>query len=164
MNKKTKKLLSIAIILLSLTLCLSACASAPPEDIVSESLDINASGAEELASTNSRGGIQGDGTTYIALKFQDNRLLNQIWGNSQWHSLPMDKKTQTLAYGFSDNEKSVGPYLDDIELPEIQNGYYRLIDRHEEKGTDILERASFNFTLGIYDTDTKTLYFCAVDT
>ena len=64
----------------------------------------------------------------------------------------------------ADSKKSIGPYLGDIELPEIQNGYYRLIDRQEEKGTDILERASFNFTLGIYDMDTKTLYFCEVDT
>ena len=51
-----------------------------------------------------------------------------------------------------------------MELPEIQNGYYRLIDRHSDTDTGILDRYSFNFTLGVYDSDTNTLYCCEVDT
>ena len=52
-------------------------------------------------------------------------------------------------------------------LPEVENGYYRLIDRQMENGfvtAAMLERASLNFTLGIYDTDTDTLYYCEMDT
>lgn len=165
MKKRKKNMMSPAGILLVLTLFLNGCSSSGnAESIVSESLSIDVSGAEEITDADSHEGLHNDGTTYIILKFKDNRLSEQIKGNSQWHSLPMDRKTETLAYGISDREKSIGPYLGDIELPEIQNGYYRLIDRHEENDTDILERTSFNFTLGIYDTDTKTLYFCEIDT
>ena len=53
-------------------------------------------------------------------------------------------------------------------IPEIRNGYYRLIDRQikmgEASGADILHRNSFNFDLGLYDADTNTLYFCWMDT
>lgn len=51
---------------------------------------------------------------------------------------------------------------------ETQHGYYILIDRQvgnrKTSGEDILQRNSFNFTLGLYDTDTNTLYFCKLDT
>lgn len=31
-------------------------------------------------------------------------------------------------------------------------------------GADMFHRSSFNFTLGIYDTENSTLYVCALDT
>ena len=50
-------------------------------------------------------------------------------------------------------------------IPEIRAGFYRLIDRHAQAGeTDLLSRASLNFTLALYDTNTNTLYFCEMDT
>ena len=62
-----------------------------------------------------------------------------------------------------------GPYLTDGEgdplVPEIRAGFYRLIDRHAQAGeTDLLGRASLNFTLALYDTDTDTLYYFEMDT
>ena len=62
-----------------------------------------------------------------------------------------------------------GPYVTDDDndplIPEIRAGFYRLIDRHAQAGeTDLLGRASLNFTLALYDTDTDTLYFCEMDT
>lgn len=164
MKKRAKFMIPVIGTLLSLVLCLSACGSESTKDIVSKSLNIDVSNAEEISNTDSHGGFHGDGTTYIILKFEDDKLLEQLKGNDQWSSFPLDDTVKILAYGISDDEKSIGPYLGDIELPEIKNGYYRLIDRHSEKETYILERYSFNFTLGIYDTDTKTLYFCDVDT
>ena len=53
-------------------------------------------------------------------------------------------------------------------MPEIEEGYYRLIDRQSEEGkatgADILHRASLNFTVGLYDTEKGILYFCELDT
>lgn len=47
-------------------------------------------------------------------------------------------------------------------LPGIANGFYRLIDRHSDAGDgqNLLERASLNVTLAVYDADSDTLYFC----
>ena len=46
------------------------------------------------------------------------------------------------------------------------NGFYRLIDRHSDAGDgqNLLERASLNVTLAVYDADSDTLYFCEMDT
>ena len=51
-------------------------------------------------------------------------------------------------------------------LPGIANGFYRLIDRHSDAGDgqNLLERASLNVTLAVYDADSDTLYFCEMDT
>ena len=53
-------------------------------------------------------------------------------------------------------------------MPEIEEGYYRLIDRQAEEGkatgADILHRASLNFTVGLYDIEKGILYFCELDT
>ena len=74
--------------------------------------------------------------------------------------------------GVSDETSNIGPFLTDSQgnslVPDILNGYYILIDKYEVKDKamegDILHRGSFNFTLGHYDTDTNTLYFCKLDT
>lgn len=91
---------------------------------------------------------------------------------------PFDEAVQTLVYGAADENGQIGPYLTkdserdelltELLVPEIRNGYYLLVDRQAEPGmatgADILHRGSFNFTLGLYDTDTDTLYFCKLDT
>lgn len=93
-------------------------------------------------------------------------MLEELKKDRQWKPFPpdADATVTALAYGISDNSSAIGPFTGDIELPEIRSGYYRLIDRQSENDTDILERDSFNYTLAIYDADTKTLYFCEVDT
>lgn len=40
----------------------------------------------------------------------------------------------------------------------------KIIEKDRAAGADILHRSSFNFDLGLYDTDTNTLYFCKLDT
>lgn len=166
MRKETKSLLLFTFTLLFLAPCLSACGAENAKEIVSESLNIDVSVAREITFTDSHGGFHGDGTTYIVLKFQDGRILEELKKDRQWKPFPpdADATVTALAYGISDNSSAIGPFTGDIELPEIRSGYYRLIDRQSENDTDILERDSFNYTLAIYDADTKTLYFCEVDT
>ena len=102
--------------------------------------------------------------------------MEQIQASDAWHPLPVDQTTQVLVYGLSgetgENSWQIGPYLTDDNgnplVPEVQNGYYVLLDRQAEDGkapgSDILDRGSFNFTFGLYDTDTDTLYCCKLDT
>lgn len=60
----------------------------------------------------------------------------------------------------------ISPMTADPLLPGIANGFYRLIDRHSDAGDgqNLLERASLNVTLAVYDADSDTLYFCEMDT
>ncbi len=156
--------------LLVMAVFLAACGPRDPKAIVSKELGLDVSGAAELSHFDTHGGFHGDGTAFIVLEFSDDTVLKQIQDSTQWKPFPLDDTVKTLIYGTQDTAGGVGPYVCDGEgnalVPEIQDGYYRLIDRHAEAGgeDDILHRGSFNFTLGAYDAVTNTLYFCELDT
>ena len=129
---------------------LTACGSEDPAEEISRALHIDVSAGEEISSSDTHGGFHGDGISCVALQ------------------------AQALAYGVTREDGgevfSAGPYLTDDSgdplLPGIANGFYRLIDRHSDAGDgqNLLERASLNVTLAVYDADSDTLYFCEMDT
>ena len=178
----TKKSLLAAGMISLLALSLAACGgggdaeeeSSETAAEISQALGIQVSGGEEVSSYDSHGGFHGDGISCVALQFSDSQVADVIASSAAWAPLPMDETAQALAYGtaWEDGGEvfSVGPYLTDGEgnplLPTVSDGYYRLIDRHDDAGDgqNLLDRASLNFTLALYDTDSDTLYYCEMDT
>lgn len=166
-----KKFLSAAWILFLSTCFLTSCGPRRAQDIISEELGLPVPAGREISHYDTHSGNR-DGVTCIVLRFDDNTVLENIMNDSGWSEFPLDDTVQTLVYGVSDEASRTGPFLSDQEgnplVPDIQNGYYLLMDRQSQKelaaGADILHRSSFNFTLGLYDTDTNTLYFCQLDT
>ena len=146
----------------------SACGSKSVQETVSAELGIDASGGKEISATDTHGGFHGDGVSSVALSFIDLSVLDEIKGNAEWKAFPLDDTVQALVYGVNDETSSIGPFINDGTgnplVREIQNGYYILIDRQKDQEIDILERSSFNVTVGLYDTDTNTLYYCTLDT
>lgn len=184
-NKAYRFLISpviLPVILLVIAISIAACTSQEPEKniskkpekFISKELEIDVSGGKVLTYTDSHGGCLGDGQTFVALEYSDDKILNQIKEKSEWKAFPLDYTVKALVYGISDGKSCIGPYIyvekgeekGKALVPDIQNGYYLLIDRQEEayKEKDILHRYSFNFSLGIFDSDSNTLYFCALDT
>lgn len=165
-----KKLGWIGIVLV-FVFSLAACGSQEPQEIVSEAIGVDASTGSTMSSMDTHSG-NGDGTSFVVLHFDGDEMIKQIKADAAWQPFPLDETVQTLVYGVSDATSSIGPFLTDEDgkalVSEIANGYYRLIDRQVEEdqatGADILNRASFNFTVGLYDTDTNTLYCCELDT
>ena len=165
-----KKLGWIGIVLV-FVFSLTACGSQEPQEIVSEALGVDASSGSAMSSMDTHSG-NGDGTSFVVLHYDGDEMIKQIKADAAWQPFPLDETVQTLVYGVSDATSSIGPFLTDEDgkalVSEIANGYYRLIDRQVEEdqatGADILNRASFNFTVGLYDTDTNTLYCCELDT
>ena len=159
--------------LVALGLLLSGCG---PQDKVSKTLEVDVSGGEVIAQTDTRGGFHGDGTAYLALRFADDALQEQIEASEAWRAFPLEDTVRALVYGIEGETDGVswciGPYLTDADgealVPEIEEGYYRLIDYQAEEGkatgADILHRASFHFALGLYDSREDILYFCELDT
>lgn len=163
-----KRLISAIGVLLVFAFLLTACGPNSTRNAVSEALGVDASGGKEVSNYDTHSG-NGDGASCVAIRFDDDAaVLEEIKGNAQWKDFPLDETVQALVYGVSDEISRMGPFLCDGAgkplVPEIQNGYYLLIDRHADQGTDLLKRSSFNFTLGLYDADTNTLYFCRLDT
>ena len=162
----------------ALSLLLAACASQTPQEEVSQALELDVSGGRVVSASDDHGGFHGDGTTFVALQFSDDEVLAQLEESGSWEAFPLDRTARALVYGVTEETGTeetgitrfqTGPYLEDSGgnplVPEIREGYYRLIDRHAEAGeTDILDRSSFNFTLALYDTGTDTLYFFELDT
>lgn len=162
-----KKQMWVLLVLAALLVTLTACGPKRAQDVVSKALDLDVSSGSEISNYDTHSG-NGDGTSCIVLRFDEDGVLKQIEGNSQWNAFPLDETVQTLVYGVSDETGRMGPLLTDKDgnalVPEIRNGYYRLIDRQEKTSTGILDRGAYNFTLGLYDTDTDTLYCCQLDT
>lgn len=162
-----KKGLVMLLVLLSSLCILAGCGSSSPQDTVSKGLELDVSEGREVSVYDTHSG-NGDGTSCIVLQFEDTTVLEAIEANTDWGAFPLDETVQTLVYGTETENGKMGPFLEDRDgnplVPNIQNGYYRLIDRHTDKGTELLERHSFNFTVGLYDTDSNTLYYCELDT
>ena len=164
-----------------LALLLSACGGGSARSVQEEvavTLGLDLSGCEVVLSWDDHGGFHGDGTAFAELNCSGGGVLDQIMEDSGWKAFPLDRTARALVYGVTEQTGTeetgimvyqTGPYLTDEEgdplIPEIRAGFYRLIDRHAQAGeTDLLGRASLNFTLALYDTDTNTLYFCEMDT
>lgn len=154
-----------------LVLFLVACDTSSTKDTISKSIGIDISHGQEISKYDTHSG-NGDGTSCVAFRFDDDdEILKQIRENNTWNMFPLSETVTTLVYGISDQTSRIGPFLSDQNgkalVPMIKNGYYLLIDRQakeDELQPDILHRASFNLTLALYDTDTKTLYVCKLDT
>ena len=175
---KKQRILSI---MAALALLLTACGGGSVrsvQDEIAGALDLDLSGCEVVSSWDDHGGFHGDGTAFAELKCSDSGVLDQIQEDSGWKAFPLDRTARALVYGVREEVGTeetgitayqTGPYVTDDDndplIPEIRAGFYRLIDRHAQAGeTDLLSRASLNFTLALYDTNTNTLYFCEMDT
>ena len=151
---------------------LFGCSTQTHQDTISRWLGIDVSTGSEVSTYDNHGGFHGDGTTLITLSFSDDKALRQIEESNEWKKFPLDDTAIRISIGVSDGTNFIGPYLTDNTgktiIPEIENGYYFLIDKQENQdeivSKNILNRYSLNFVLGIYDTDTDILYFCEFDT
>ena len=72
-----------------------------------------------------------------------------------------DSNTNRVGYKFNLAEKA--------KIPAIENGFYCFLDRHSEASNpsddaDLFDRASMNFSLALYDSDTNKFYYIEFDT
>lgn len=135
-------------------------------------LGIDLSGGKLLSEEDSHGGFHGDGTGFFVVQFEEDNLKEQLKDAPGWKEIPFDQTAQILLYGYDTGEVSQGPYVTDGEgeplVPPIEEGFYWLKDRQAEEGkaagADLLYRSSLNFTIAVYDSQAKRLYYCRVDT
>ena len=87
--------------------------------------------------------------------------------------MPLTENLTALVYGLQTESSSVGPMIHSGDgapvIPEVENGYYYFLDRHSQStnpkdDSGVLDRASYNFTIAIFDTDQQTLYYMELDT
>lgn len=165
------------ILILSIILSLAGCGNKDAQNDISEIIEIDVSSGTIVEESDSHGGPHGDGLLFQQISFEDSKVLEEIKGNQNWKSFPLSRNIEELVYGVKvsteDCVRIHGPYLIDENrntiIPEIQNGYYYFYDRQSESedpynDENVLNRASFNFTLVLYDSDNNVLYYVEFDT
>ena len=127
---------------------------------ISCELSLDLPDGELLTAEDSHGGFHGDGLFFAAVRFADGTMEERLKADGHWQAFPANETVQALLCGYEFTDGRYGPYL--------TNGYYWLRDRQiidgQASGADILHRGSFNFTIGVYDSDTGILYCCKMDT
>lgn len=115
------------------------------------------------------GGFLGDGSYYLILDCSNNKEtaleIVDIWNN-----IPLSENLDLIMFGGKKDGISYKYELsEEAHIPKIENGYYHFRDRHS-KATDssddseLFRRASFNFSLAMYDSDTNIFYYFEFDT
>lgn len=115
------------------------------------------------------GGFVGDGSYYLILDCSDNTedALSIV---ADWNELPLSENLNLIMYGGEKDDVTYGYDLsEEAHMPVIENGYYYFEDRHSEAkdvsdDSELFSRASFNFSLAVYDSDTNRLYYFEFDT
>ena len=171
--RKKWNVISLVMVLL---LTMTGCSSEKMNSIlgeISKTIGVDVSAGEVISESDTHGGFHGDGDRVIEIQFSDTFFSNQLKENEEWNAMPLTENLTALVYGLHTETSSIGPMIhseDNVPVvPEIENGYYYFRDRHSQStdtkdDTNVLSRASYNFTIAIYDTDTQKLYYLELDT
>lgn len=117
----------------------------------------------KIEEKDTHGGFHGDGETFVKIYLSDKqtqKFISKINKNLHWQELPMPKLLQNCASNSID---------EGIEIPFVNNGYWFFLNR-QSKVTDkynyneIVNIASSNYSIAIFDTASNVLYYYALDT
>lgn len=158
-----------------LAICLVVFRQKPLQKQILEEIGVDVTHAEILSEMDTHGGMHGDGVSCVVLQV-DEPVRDAIKAEG-WNPMPLDQTTEILLYGVTketpDGPCTYGPYLSGEDhqplVPQIQDGYYLLLDRHsaakpDQDPAEILQRGSQNLTVALYDDATGILYVCKLDT
>ena len=94
---------------------------------------------------------------------QANNFIEQVKKKDNWRELPMTERLSNKVCKYA--------MVDDMNIPEVDKGYWFVLDRHSEtkdkyNEKDIFDedRHSYNFTVAVFDTDKNILYVYELDT
>ena len=114
-------------------------------------------------------GFQGEGSYYLILDCSGNKqkALDII---KDWNKLPLSENLNMAMYG-GEKDGVVYDYelAKEAYMPKIENGYYMF--KNKQSGSNnsaddakLLDRSSFNFSIGVYDCETDKMYYFEFDT
>lgn len=166
----------LTLVAAALVLLLAACSSGDETSRLAKVIGVDIAGQAVAQSWDTHGGFHGDGMTYIQVDFSAagaESFLAELRRREHWAPLPLSGDLKTVVYGKTEEGAAYGPLLTGQDgkalFPSIENGWYFFLDRHAQSekprdATALLSRASFNFTLALFDADGGTLYYCEYDT
>ena len=162
-----KRFLLILIIILCV-LCLFACNRVYKND-VDEEFGFSKEDFTIVKEYDDHGGFLGDGIYYAFLDCENNQdKINEIIDN--YNELPLPENLSLILYGGDKGNTRYGSYFkprDGEAFPTVEAGYYMVLDRNNgeirEITSDIIYHSSNNFTIAIYDSENKMMYYFEYD-
>lgn len=139
-------------------LCVLSACGTEGQDLryIGKSLDLDLSGGTLERFEDDHGGFHGDGLTAAVVAVDG--LAGELADASGWKPLPMtDNAAQAVRLCEAEGET----------VEETEEGFYYLYDRQcndPYDDTQIHSRASWNFTVAVYDSEQGRLYFYKFDT
>lgn len=117
----------------------------------------------KMEEKDTHGGFNGDGEAFVKVNFTDkkaSKFVKKINENTHWKELPMPDVLEKCATTSNDGG---------MEIPYVEKGYYLFIDRHSQSTNKyeyngINNRASWNYSIAVFDIDNNILYYYALDT
>ena len=112
------------------------------------------------------GGFLGDGHYFIQINCS-HAFLEEL--SSNWKELPLSTELQKATSLKMCENNGCKDIYERYSIPNIENGYYYFIDRHNESrdkydDTNLNNRSSLNYTVALLDIDTNIIYFYELDT
>ena len=163
----------------ALLFLLCACGQEPGEE-AGRTLGVDLSRGTLTENRDTHGGFLGDGQTFLQLTFDQESaaaLEEEISRAKGWQPLPLSDELVRVVYGEEyeegDTVYSYAPLAvgEDGEplFPQVERGSWFFLDRHSEStdpydASQLYQRYSFNFTVALYDADSRTLYYFEMDT
>lgn len=133
--------------------------------VIGRQLDLDLSRATLEEYRDTHGGFHGDGETFAVITLPEEAALGaesrMSYGAPWWKPLPLSGDGTRVLYGDGEG----GPLCPET-IPRVEKGWYYLYDAQEPPYGEesLFSRASFNFCIALYDEDTRTIYYFALDT
>ena len=153
------------ILLLTLITSLTSC-TIFSNDYIYKTIELSNYNCIIESDIDTHSGFLGDGDHFAKIICQD---IDYESLSKNWKKLPLTEPLNEITHLKQCDDLSCKDYYEKYSVPEITNGYYYFLDRHSEStnkydDTDLNNRHSWNFTLGLFDKDTNTVYYYEFDT
>lgn len=136
-------------------------------EYIQKEIGLDISSCNILKDEDTHGGFLGDGTYFLIANCSNNKenILSQI---SHWKNFPLTQKLEWVVYGYEKDGVEIAKHIPE-SIPRIENGYYYFYDRQDDvkdpfNEEKFFDRASYNYTLVLYDKDTNLFYYFELDT
>lgn len=120
----------------------------------------------KLDEKDTHSGFRNEGELLKKIYFSERQAKNfieQVKKKDSWREVPMTERLSNKVCKYA--------MVDDMNIPEVDKGYWFVLDRHSEtkdkyNEKDIFDedRHSYNFTVAVFDTDKNILYVYELDT
>lgn len=156
----------LILVMVSLTIIIKKNISKNKINYISDTLETNFENCIIEYDEDTHGGFLGDGD-YFAKIICTEDVNGKIQSN--WNKLPLPEEIQVVMNMIQCNKDGCYSIYDQYNIPRTENGYYYFYDRHSDStdrtnSADLNNRSSYNFSIGIYDSQNKILYYYELDT